>query len=274
MDINNVPPNLARFGLLEITDIDVNKDLIVISKKLNNLRNGTQFRDLSMTVAEFLKLVPNSGGGVASITFNRTYLQMKPNATISDTFASALPVGKIPLAYKITNVVPFVCGIDPAMTANLTLLNSAAEQIANPHNVVALPGASGPVNAANNISSGLLSRFTMSAGVVGAITIQITGVITLPLWNIGDLLRSSLDGSTTANILSITQTALTQYDIVLTNIVEGATTWQDTFTGGGDALNASVGEQAPVTAYTQAPSTPTTINDLTAGEYSVEVWYL
>lgn len=52
MDINNVPANLARFGVLEVSDIDANKDLMVISKRLNNLRNGSQYLDLPITVAE------------------------------------------------------------------------------------------------------------------------------------------------------------------------------------------------------------------------------
>jgi uncharacterized protein YerC len=52
MDINNIPGRLTQFGLLEASDIVPDKDLIVISKQLNNLRNGSQYLDLPITVAE------------------------------------------------------------------------------------------------------------------------------------------------------------------------------------------------------------------------------
>ena len=60
MDINNIPGKLKQFGLLEASDINLLQDLVVISKRVNNLRNGSEFIDLPMTVAEFLTM---TGGG-------------------------------------------------------------------------------------------------------------------------------------------------------------------------------------------------------------------
>lgn len=223
--------------------------------------------------------VGGGGGGATSITFNRTYLDMQPSGAIIDTFTANLPIGKIPLAYKITNVTPFACAIDPSMTAVLRLLNGSGGNLSADNDLVLASSlSSGPVTDSLDVASAtsdlIRARFTMSPGVLGAITLQITGAITLPNWRGGDSLTNNLDASTTADLLSITQTAPGVYDVVLTNVVEVATTWQDIFNGGGRLVDVNNGEDAPITAYSQAPGTPTTIDDLTGGEYSVEVFYL
>ncbi len=57
MDINNVPGKLKQYGLLEASDIVPSQDLMVISKRLNKLRDGSQYVDLPITVTEFLNIV-------------------------------------------------------------------------------------------------------------------------------------------------------------------------------------------------------------------------
>lgn len=52
MDINDIPARLKQFGLLQASDISATRDFMVISKNVNNLRNGSQYIDLPMTVAE------------------------------------------------------------------------------------------------------------------------------------------------------------------------------------------------------------------------------
>jgi hypothetical protein len=60
MDIVNFPGNIANNGLLAPADVVPADDLVLIGKKVNNKRNGTQYQEESMLVQDFLSLVPSS----------------------------------------------------------------------------------------------------------------------------------------------------------------------------------------------------------------------
>lgn len=66
MDVINFPGVIERFGLLTAAQIDQVNDLLVIGKKVNNLRDGSQYEEMAMTVAEFITLA--GGGGLQSVT--------------------------------------------------------------------------------------------------------------------------------------------------------------------------------------------------------------
>jgi hypothetical protein len=57
MDIVNFPAELARHGLLESTGVSSTKDLLLIGKKVNNLKDGSQYQNFPILVEEFLTLV-------------------------------------------------------------------------------------------------------------------------------------------------------------------------------------------------------------------------
>jgi len=71
MDALNLPAKIAKYGLLEAANVKANDDLLVIGKKINDLRNGSQYQELAMTIQEFLTLATGTGysviqeGGVA-----------------------------------------------------------------------------------------------------------------------------------------------------------------------------------------------------------------
>ncbi len=57
MDVINFPGMIAKHGLLTAAQLDKYKDLLVIGKKQNVKRDGSQYEEMSMTVVEFLKMV-------------------------------------------------------------------------------------------------------------------------------------------------------------------------------------------------------------------------
>ena len=57
MDIVNFPADLAKHGLLQGGQINTNDDLLIIGRKVNELRNGSQYQNFPILVEEFLTLV-------------------------------------------------------------------------------------------------------------------------------------------------------------------------------------------------------------------------
>ena len=75
MDVVNFPAIINNYGLLDASDIDQKKDLLLIGKKVNDLRDGSQYQEMAMTIAEFLSM--GGGGGYpanptfCTVTLNR-----------------------------------------------------------------------------------------------------------------------------------------------------------------------------------------------------------
>jgi hypothetical protein len=61
MDIVNFPGIIAEHGLLTSAQVSLAKDLILIGKQMGPQRDGTQYENMAITVAQFANLV--SGGG-------------------------------------------------------------------------------------------------------------------------------------------------------------------------------------------------------------------
>ncbi len=57
MNIVNFPAIIAKLGFLEGKEIDINTDLLIIGKKVNNLRDGTEFLEEVCTIKEFINIV-------------------------------------------------------------------------------------------------------------------------------------------------------------------------------------------------------------------------
>ena len=57
MDIVNFPAEIAKHGLLDSTGVSSTKDLLLIGKKVNNLKDGSQYQNFPILVEEFLTLV-------------------------------------------------------------------------------------------------------------------------------------------------------------------------------------------------------------------------
>lgn len=57
MDIINFPALIAKQEILTAETITLDTDLIVVGQKVNNLRNGTQYKEMAMKVSELLALV-------------------------------------------------------------------------------------------------------------------------------------------------------------------------------------------------------------------------
>jgi hypothetical protein len=57
MDIVNFPAEIAKHGLLDSTEVSSAKDLLLIGKKVNNLKDGSQYQNFPILVEEFLTLV-------------------------------------------------------------------------------------------------------------------------------------------------------------------------------------------------------------------------
>jgi len=61
MDIVNFPAEIAKRGILNPADVIPADDLLVIGKKVNFLRNGSQYQNFPMTVSDFLTLTSGIG---------------------------------------------------------------------------------------------------------------------------------------------------------------------------------------------------------------------
>lgn len=109
MDVINFPGVIEKFGLLTSAQIDQVNDLLVIGKKVNNLRDGSQYEEMAMTVAEFITL---AGGGVQTLTgynvnntdpVNPVILPVVVNPlTISGTGVIGNPFSAIPIPLAIS----------------------------------------------------------------------------------------------------------------------------------------------------------------------------
>lgn len=60
MDIVNFPGIIAEHGLLDSSQVSLTKDLILIGKQMGSQRDGTQYENMAITIAQFANLI---GGG-------------------------------------------------------------------------------------------------------------------------------------------------------------------------------------------------------------------
>lgn len=56
MDVVNFPTDIVKRGILEPADIIPADDLLIIGKKVNRLRNGSQYLNFPMTIEDFLSM--------------------------------------------------------------------------------------------------------------------------------------------------------------------------------------------------------------------------
>jgi uncharacterized protein YacL (UPF0231 family) len=70
MDVVNFPAIIAQHGLLSAADLNRLNDLILIGKKMGEQRNGTQYQDRAITVAEFLSLIASAN---CTINLQKSY---------------------------------------------------------------------------------------------------------------------------------------------------------------------------------------------------------
>jgi len=96
MDIVNFPGIIAEHGLLSSAQVDLAKDLILIGKKMGVQRDGTQYENMAITVAQFANLI--GGGG---------------NQTLAQTLADS-PVNRVPSVQYIAEcIVPGAKKLSP-----------------------------------------------------------------------------------------------------------------------------------------------------------------
>ena len=124
MDALNLPAKIAKYGLLEAANVKTNDDLLVIGKKINDLRNGSQYQELAMTIQEFLSLV--SGSAVTTdTTLSGTGVIGDP-LSVNGTYGNTLfvsPTGNDATAIKgkITNPYITLAGASAAAVAGDTI---------------------------------------------------------------------------------------------------------------------------------------------------------
>jgi hypothetical protein len=60
MDVVNFPAIVANGLVLDQSQINQTSDLVLIGKKVNNLRDGSQYQETAITVENFLSMVPQT----------------------------------------------------------------------------------------------------------------------------------------------------------------------------------------------------------------------
>lgn len=109
MDIVNFPGIIAEHGLLSSAQLDLAKDLLLIGKKMGPQRDGTQYENMAITVAEFAALI--GGGG---------------NETLAQTLALGNVTGGNDIIVSSTDNLVFDNGtftgtlINPVWASNVT----------------------------------------------------------------------------------------------------------------------------------------------------------
>lgn len=100
MDVVNFPAILAQFGLLKSGDLVTKDDLLLIGKKVNNQRDGSQYQELAITLEELMKVPFCSISLQKRIEFGPTIFFDHPTGTgdtVFDTISPAVRITRNPL---------------------------------------------------------------------------------------------------------------------------------------------------------------------------------
>lgn len=149
MDVVNFPAILAQYGLLKPGDVITYDDLVLIGKKVNDKRNGSQYQELAMTIQDFLSMAGGGGSPVfCSITlagdtavYGPTVFFDHPNGsndTVQDAITPAVSLTRYP-----SNPAPGNYGgclyntiIDPCCNGTTTPNNTEWFWVQAPYNPV------------------------------------------------------------------------------------------------------------------------------------------
>ncbi len=124
MDALNFPGIIAKYRLLSANQLSQANDLLVIGKKVNDLRNGSQYQELAMTIQEFLSLI-GSSAVLTDSTLSGTGVigdALSVNGTYGNTlFVSPTGNDATAIKGKITNPYITLAGASAAATAGDTI---------------------------------------------------------------------------------------------------------------------------------------------------------
>jgi hypothetical protein len=126
MDIVNFPGIIAEHGLLSTAQIDLNKDLLLIGKKMGKQRNGTQYENMAISIQELANLIAIAGG----------------NETLAQTLVLGNTTGGTNIIFSATDSAIFNSG---AFSGNLTRLALTG------NHVWSLPNQSGTIALLSDI---------------------------------------------------------------------------------------------------------------------------
>lgn len=113
MELVNFPAIIANYGELNSSDIDPNKDLLVIGKQVNNLRDGSQYQNRTITVDKFLQMVP------VPVATNYTTIKTIINLSVNDDQPIALPTADFYYIERAYVLLPDP--INPTIAKELTI---------------------------------------------------------------------------------------------------------------------------------------------------------
>jgi hypothetical protein len=121
MDIVNFPGIIAEHGLLNSGDVNLAKDLILIGKQMGPQRDGTQYENMAITVAQFANIV--SGGG---------------NETLAQTLVLGNVTGGTNIIFSGTDFAIFQSGAFSGRLSRLPLTGNHAWNLPNKSGTIAL----------------------------------------------------------------------------------------------------------------------------------------
>lgn len=121
MDIVNFPGIIAEHGLLDSTQVNLAKDLILIGKQMGPQRDGTQYENMAITVAQFANIV--SGGG---------------NETLAQTLVLGNVTGGNNIIFSGTDFAIFQSGAFSGRLSRLALTGNHAWNLPNKSGTIAL----------------------------------------------------------------------------------------------------------------------------------------
>ena len=120
MDIVNFPGIIAEHGLLNSGDVNLANDLILIGKQMGPQRDGTQYENMAITVAQFVNLV--SGG----------------NETLAQTLVLGNTTGGSNIIFSGTDLAIFQSGAFTGRLSRLPLTGNQAWNLPDKSGTIAL----------------------------------------------------------------------------------------------------------------------------------------
>lgn len=121
MDIVNFPGIIAEHGLLDSSQVSLAKDLILIGKNMGSQRDGTQYENMAINIAQFANLV--SGGG---------------NETLAQTLALGNVTGGNNIIFSGTDFAIFQSGVFSGRLSRLPLTGNQAWNLPDKSGTIAL----------------------------------------------------------------------------------------------------------------------------------------
>lgn len=170
MDVVNFPGIIAKHGLLSSPQVDLAKDLILIGKKMGPQRDGTQYENMAITIAQFANLI---GGG---------------NETLAQTLALGNTTGGNNIIFSGTDFAIFQSGLFTGRLSRLSLTGNQAWNLPDKSGTIALlsdiptppttlySGDSTIISAIRNVTVGTTLNFLYgAAGVNGSLQLTSGG---------------------------------------------------------------------------------------------------